>query len=189
MIKIILGSAVLLLLILVVGATLMRDTSTAVKTSQPPAVAENTGTSSAGEGVPQPVGGLQTSDESAYIVDLSGQGLTRVSDVVFRNTDTEELNLANNALSGSLPGEIRFLQNLKVLNLSNNQFTGVPAEIGQLQNLEVLDLSNNGITGLPSELGNLRNLKILNVSGNDYSAADLAGIQAQLPSTVQIVAE
>lgn len=120
------------------------------------------------------------------ILDLSNQNLISVPQITFSNTAIQELNLANNSLTGSLPGEIRFLQNLKVLNLSNNQFTGVPAEIGQLQNLEVLDLSNNQITGLPNELGNLSNLKVLKLTGNQYSASDLEGIKNNLPNSVVI---
>ena len=65
--------------------------------------------------------------------------------------------------------------------------TGVPAEIGQLQNLEVLDLSNNQFTGLPYELGNLKNLKILNISGNNYSQLDLDIILEKLPAGVKII--
>ena len=65
--------------------------------------------------------------------------------------------------------------------------TGVPAEIGQLQNLEVLDLSNNQLTGLPNELANLKKLKIFNLSGNNYSQMDLEVIKTGLPSGVQII--
>ncbi len=120
------------------------------------------------------------------VVNLSNQNLTSVPQATFSNTAIQELNLSGNSLSGSLPGEIRFLKNLKVLNVSNNQFTGVPAEIGQLQNLEVLDLSNNNLTGLPNELGNLSNLRVLNLKGNNYATADLESIKLTLPRTVII---
>lgn len=120
-------------------------------------------------------------------LDLSNQGLTQVPGSTFNNTNLEELDLSHNALSGALQAEVRHLQNLRVLDLSNNNFTGVPAEVGQLQKLERLDLSNNQLTGLPYEIGNLQNLKVLNISGNDYSALDLAEIQKKLPATVEII--
>ncbi|MBY0538208.1 leucine-rich repeat domain-containing protein [Patescibacteria group bacterium] len=135
--------------------------------------------------VPRDVNETKVSGNNT-ILDLSNQNLTSVPQITFSNTAILELSLANNSLTGSLPGEIRFLQNLKVLNLSNNQFTGLPAEIGQLQNLEVLDVSNNKITGLPNELGNLKNLKVLKLTGNQYSVSDLEGIKNKLPASVVI---
>lgn len=123
---------------------------------------------------------------NAKILDLSNQGLKKVPSDTFTKTEIQELNVSNNSLDGSLQAEVRNLQNLKVLNLSNNNFTGVPAEIGQLKNLEVLNLSNNNLTGLPNELGNLSNLKVLNLKGNNYSTNDLNIIKQKLPSTVVI---
>jgi len=118
---------------------------------------------------------------------LSGKGLTTVSQSVFQNTKVTLLDLSNNSLSGSLPGEVRFLTSLKVLNLSGNTFTGVPAEIGQLSNLEILNLSNNQITGLPNELGNLKKLKVLDLRNTSYSAQDLEEIVKGLPKNVEIL--
>ncbi len=119
-------------------------------------------------------------------LDLSGQGLVKVPMTIFSSTALVELNLSRNSFEGSLPAEIRFLNNLKVLNLSHNKFTGVPAEIGQLENLEILDLSNNALTGLPHELGNLSRLQRLDLRGTTYAAADLAIIKKTLPSTTVV---
>lgn len=120
-------------------------------------------------------------------LDLSNKGLTKVPGYVFDSRALVGLNLSTNALEGAMPSQVGQLKNLKVLNLSNNKFTGVPAEIGQLKNLEILNLSNNQLTGLPNELGNLSNLKLLDLSGNDYSEADLSGIRAKLPASTVIV--
>lgn len=120
-------------------------------------------------------------------LDLSGEGLTKIPGSVFDRTGLEKLDVSDNQLTGAIQAEIRHLQNLKVLNASNNQMTGLPAEIGQLSKLEVLDLSNNQLTGLPYELGNLKNLKVLNISGNNYSAQDLAIIEQGLPDDVKII--
>jgi Leucine-rich repeat (LRR) protein len=119
-------------------------------------------------------------------IDLSGQSLISTPKYIFDRTSTQQLDLSHNNLSGSLPAEIRQLQDLRVLNLSNNNFTGVPAEIGQLQKLEVLDLSDNNLTGLPYELGNLSNLRTLDLTGNNYATQDLDVIRKSLPSTVVI---
>ena len=119
-------------------------------------------------------------------IDLSNKGLTKAPEYIFNETDTEILNLSNNKISGALQAEVRHLENLIVLDLSDNNFTGVPAEVGQLKNLEVLDLSANPITGLPYELGNLKNLKSLDLRKTNYSAQDLEVIKKGLPSDVLI---
>ncbi len=120
------------------------------------------------------------------IIDLSNQDLTNVPSWIFDRLATEELNLSNNLFDGALQAEVRLMQNLRVLDLSNNQFTGVPAEVGHLENLEVLDLSNNYLTGLPYELGRLSNLKLLDLRGNNYSELDLEIIRKSLPDSVII---
>lgn len=120
-------------------------------------------------------------------LDLSNRGLARIPDGVFGRNGLEELNVSHNSLSGAIQSQIGQLKNLKKIDASYNDMTGVPAEIGQLSKLEILDLSNNKLTGLPNELGNLKNLKILNLSGNRYSPQDLAGIRSQLPKTVNII--
>jgi len=120
------------------------------------------------------------------VINLSGRNLTKAPDYIFNQKNTVELDLSNNLISGALQSQIQNLQKLKVLNLSNNKFTGVPAEIGQLKKLEVLNLSSNELTGLPNELGNLSNLKLLDLRGNNYSETDLATIRKNLPAQTVI---
>lgn len=116
-------------------------------------------------------------------LDLSNRGLTSIPSDTFTKTDLERLDLSGNRLSGAPQAEIRHLKNLKTLDLSDNQLTGLPAELGQLSKLETLDVSNNKLTGLPLELGNLTRLRLLDVSGNSYSERDLEQIAAKLPNT------
>ncbi len=120
-------------------------------------------------------------------LDLSSQNLDRIPEYIFGLKNLEELDVSDNKLTGAIQAEIRNLQNLKILNASFNQMTGVPAEIGQLSNLEILNLSNNQLTGLPYELGNLQKLKIFNISENDYSELDLKIITEKLPQNVDII--
>tara|TARA_B100000508_G_scaffold80794_1_gene62786 strand:+ start:3871 stop:4404 length:534 start_codon:yes stop_codon:yes gene_type:complete len=95
--------------------------------------------------------------------------------------DIRNLDLSGKSLKGSLKAEVRYLTRLKILNISDNNFTGVPAEVGQLSELEVLNLANNPVTGLPHEISKLKNLKILDLRGTQYSEYDLNIIQESLP--------
>lgn len=122
-------------------------------------------------------------------LDLSGRGLTEVPQDIFTRTEIEKLNLSDNKLTGALPAEVRHLKNLRVLDLSHNNFTGVPAEVGQLRELQVLDLSYNNLTGLPYELGNLVHLEVLDLRGNAYSTADLTVIKKTLPGGIRILVD
>jgi hypothetical protein len=92
-----------------------------------------------------------------------------------------KIDLSNNNLDGTIPGELSNLsylthlylhsnqikeikpgvgniQNLTHLYLYSNQLTGIPPGLGNLSNLEYLYLDRNQITGIPPELGNLQNL-------------------------------
>ncbi len=129
---------------------------------------------------------LDATPATGLTIDLSDKGLTEVPEYIFKETGTVTLNLSGNKFTGALPGEIRHLENLKTLDLSDNTFTGVPAEIGQLANLEILDLSGNPITGLPYELANLKNLKVLDLSDTQYSAQDLEIIKKGLSGDIVI---
>ncbi len=116
-------------------------------------------------------------------VDLSNKGLTTLSTDMEKYSKIEEFDISNNMLTGSLPSEIGKLSNLKILNASNNKFTGIPAELRQLTKLESIDFSKNQITGLPMELGQLSKLKTLDLRGNNVSSVDLEALKKALPNT------
>lgn len=106
-------------------------------------------------------------------------------------TELEELGLAVNALAGPIPVELATLTNLRILDLSNDLFTGrnrltgrIPPELAQLSNLEVLNLAFNNLTGpIPAELASLRNLTVLDIEVNDLGGpippglANLSGLE------------
>ena len=101
---------------------------------------------------------LESAQKAADQLGTSVRQVT-IYDGISVPADSTLVDLSGRGLSGSLKAEVRLLSNLKTLDLSNNNFTGLPAEVGQLSKLENLNLSNNPLTGLPNELANLKNLK------------------------------
>lgn len=57
-------------------------------------------------------------------------------------------------------------QNSKMWDPFGSQSTELPEEIGNLENLEMLDLSDNAIETLPETISNLKNLKKLTIVDN-----------------------
>ncbi|MEM7484310.1 MAG: leucine-rich repeat domain-containing protein [Bacteroidota bacterium] len=70
----------------------------------------------------------------------------------------------------SLPTAIRYLTNLRELDLSFSSLTSLPPEIGNLTNLGKLLLSLNSLTSLPPEIGNLTNLEELALNQNSLTS-------------------
>ena len=57
------------------------------------------------------------------------------------------INLSNNKFNGSIPSSISSLTRLSALNLANNSLIGQIPDL-RMQNLQVLDLSNNNLSGV-----------------------------------------
>lgn len=135
---------------------------------------------------------IDSAEEVAGLIGDSSSNRARgvtVYDGITIPADARTLDLSGRGLTGSLKAEVRQLGELRTLDISRNNFTGLPAEVGQLSKLEVLNLSDNPLTGLPYELGNLQNLKTLDLRGTNYAEADLVVIQSKLPATVRILVD
>jgi len=112
----------------------------------------------------------------AIELDLSGLYLTTLPIEIGQLRSLERLDLSYRDQGGldhrigdyrkrnrlkNIPREIRFLTNLKHLNLSANELSELPSEIKELQNLQTLDLRGNKITKLPTEIGAMGKLEKL----------------------------
>nr|GEX45012.1 putative leucine-rich repeat protein, plant-type [Tanacetum cinerariifolium]GEX45723.1 putative leucine-rich repeat protein, plant-type [Tanacetum cinerariifolium] len=90
---------------------------------------------------------------------------------VLRNlTDTFNIDLSNNQLSGELPDFWMNFTRLLYLNLENNNFSGrIPISMGYLLN-DMLSMRNNSLTGeLPSSLKNWARIQFLDLGENNLS--------------------
>ncbi|XP_074279243.1 uncharacterized protein At4g06744-like [Silene latifolia] len=99
------------------------------------------------------------------------------------NTHILYLTLANNKFTGPLPRDIaKALSGLTEVLLQNNLLTGcLPYELGFLNQVTVFDISKNLLTGpLPFSLACLQNIQILDLSSNMLSGM-VPDLICQLP--------
>ncbi|CAA0819805.1 Probably inactive leucine-rich repeat receptor-like protein kinase [Striga hermonthica] len=88
----------------------------------------------------------------------------------FRNLAV--LDMRNNELTGSIPGDIcESAGSLAILQLDGNLLTGpIPREIGNCLSLYLLSLSHNNLSGpIPESMSSLTNLKILKLEVNQLT--------------------
>ncbi len=104
-------------------------------------------------------------------LDLSRHKWISIPQTLVNLKNLETLNLHSNNIQGNIPSFIGELHNLKLLDLSYNQFSGpIPESFQNLTNLESLNLTLNSLSGeIPSWIGDLPNLQILSLDMNEFS--------------------
>lgn len=92
----------------------------------------------------------------------------------------ESLYLPKNRLVGTIPPEIGYLGNLRIITFDGPRSTDpprglqgpIPSEIGNLTHLSHLSISFNQLSGsIPPELGNLKSLRYLELCSNRLSGS------------------
>ena len=70
----------------------------------------------------------------------------------------QELFLANNKISPTLPPQMGVMTNLRILSLSNNKISTLPEEMGTMSQLEEVWICNNVLTMMPESIGGWTNV-------------------------------
>ncbi|KAJ8292472.1 Leucine-rich repeat-containing protein 40 [Rhodotorula toruloides] len=83
----------------------------------------------------------------------------------FEQEELRSLNLSNNEID-RLSEEIGGFEELEFLDLHGNLLSSLPSSIGYLENLTSLSLAANGLSAFPLSLLNLRNLRDLSLASN-----------------------
>jgi len=101
-------------------------------------------------------------------LNLSRKSIKSIPKEIGDVTCLVSLILSNNKIS-DLPSQIKYLNNLKVLDLGVNLLTSIPLAIYSLTNLTELHLEHNKIIAIEPEISNLENLQILNMFANQLT--------------------
>jgi hypothetical protein len=74
-------------------------------------------------------------------------------------------------ITGTLPDELAFLNEIRELNIDTNQIVGsIPTWFNRWTKLEILDLDHNGLTGsIPSSLYTVSTLRVLDLDSNSLT--------------------
>ncbi|CAG7564297.1 unnamed protein product [Fusarium equiseti] len=116
-------------------------------------------------------------------LDMHGNLLVNVPLGFRRLTCLTSLNLASNRLTNNSLDTISQMTSLRDLRLGNNLFYGpLNPALASLSELEILDVHNNNISGLPAKIENMSRLRIVNLSENSFESLPFDSL-ATLPIT------
>jgi hypothetical protein len=100
----------------------------------------------------------------------------------------EQLELTINNIQ-QLPVEMKALQKLKLLDLTDNPAVNNIEVVTELKSLEELYLYGCQMTSLPANIGALSNLKKLGLTGNYLNDEEVKRIKSALPNCVIVYAK
>ncbi|GLU18829.1 hypothetical protein SLE2022_351060 [Rubroshorea leprosula] len=105
-----------------------------------------------------------------YWVEFTTKGMSHVyNGSIFRYMSG--IDLSCNRLTGRIPTEIGYLNEIHALNMSHNKLTGpIPTTFSNLKQIESLDISYNNLNGrIPPQLIELNTLAVFSVAYNNLS--------------------
>lgn len=113
-----------------------------------------------------------TDSTNAYILDMSGLGVSKVSNDISFLKRLQVLVLDDNYFT-TIPNDLCNLKKLQIIRINHNDITILPDNIGKLPYLEEFSVSYNRLNSIPTSLNNAENLKVLNLDNNNISILNL----------------
>lgn len=112
--------------------------------------------------------------KSAKSLESLGLAYNKISEIPINLKDLEKmkvLTLVGNLLSGRLPDLFLEMENLEILGLSSNKFSGtIPISYGKFKKIKTITLDKNELSGeLPLALADNINLINVNLADNDFT--------------------
>jgi len=102
-------------------------------------------------------------------LDLSNLGLQTIPNIIREVAPyLQSINLSWNKFREFPIDELMYLENLEIIDFSNNEISDLPSDISHLSNLRFLSFENNNLSSLPLEISNLDKIKYINLSQNKF---------------------
>uniref|UniRef100_A0A1A7Y0G5 Leucine-rich repeat protein SHOC-2 n=1 Tax=Iconisemion striatum TaxID=60296 RepID=A0A1A7Y0G5_9TELE len=114
---------------------------------------------------------LRSVSENIHVITLADNAMKAISNKFFTTfTQLRELDLRGNVLT-KLPDIVGEMEHLTCINLAHNSFSVFPDKLTEIASLEKINLEGNGITEIPLEkLSAMPSLKWLNIKSNPLNS-------------------
>ncbi|XP_054455301.1 leucine-rich repeat-containing protein 20 [Anoplopoma fimbria] len=122
---------------------------------------------------------LRSVSDNIRIITLADNEMKSISGKLFSTfTQLRELDLRGNVLT-KLPDIMGEMEHLTCINLANNRFSIFPDKLTEITTLEKINLEGNSITEIPVEkLTDMPALKWLNVKSNPLDSNTQSALQS-----------
>ncbi|KAM4523969.1 leucine-rich repeat-containing protein 20 [Odontesthes bonariensis] len=133
---------------------------------------------------------LRTVSENIRVITLADNEMKAISSKFFSTfTQLRELDLQGNVLT-KLPDIVGEMEHLTSINLANNSFSVFPDKLTEIATLEKIDLEGNGVTEIPLEkLSAMPTLKFLNVKSNPLDSNTQSALKCPYKFDIMLTSE
>ncbi|KAM4623389.1 leucine-rich repeat-containing protein 20 [Polymixia lowei] len=122
---------------------------------------------------------LRSVSENIHVITLADNEMKAISSKFFATfTQLRELDMQGNVLT-KLPDVVGEMEHLTCINLANNKISVFPEKLTEIPTLERINLEGNSITEIPMEkLVAMPKLKWINVKSNPLDKDTLTAVQS-----------